>query len=140
MEILKHLSSGTELQIDRRQDIFIGGNDPQLLLDSLLETRRQQPRRSNRNGANEEYRVADEFPDGTHDIGVTFSFCFLCFLTPLLFDFYDSAVKNLLAGVNYSRNRHPPSNKGHDVGFKLNGQTPYRLFYCEPAPLPGLPS
>ncbi len=34
-------------------------------------TRRQQPRRSNRNGANEEYRVTGEFPDGTHDIRVT---------------------------------------------------------------------
>ncbi|CCF15902.1 two component transcriptional regulator, LuxR family [Brevibacillus laterosporus GI-9] len=32
----------TALQIDRRQATFIGGNDPQLLLDSLLEAWRQK--------------------------------------------------------------------------------------------------
>ncbi|MFK4294712.1 hypothetical protein ABH958_005692, partial [Bacillus sp. RC250] len=44
------------------QIIFIGGNDPQLLLDSLLEAQRQQPRRSNKKSPKGKYCV-----DGTQD-------------------------------------------------------------------------
>ena len=63
MEILEHLSGGLRYKSIDRQIIFIGGNDPQLLLDSLLEAQRQQPRRSNKKGPKGKYCV-----DGTQDI------------------------------------------------------------------------